>query len=66
MIDDAAQHVGKPVCEIDTVEFRRGDQGVYRGGALSPAVAFGSDLPLTIEQTSRTDTIPSATRGHGR
>jgi hypothetical protein len=27
MVGDAAQHIGEPSLRIDTVEFRRGDQG---------------------------------------
>src|SRR6516165_7505132 len=41
MVGDAAQHVGKPSLRIDTVEFRRSDQSVHRGGALTAAIGAG-------------------------
>lgn len=49
MIGDAAQHIGEPSLRIDTIEFRRGDQGVHHGGALAVpqhAVVNGQHIAL--------------------
>jgi hypothetical protein len=41
MIGNTVQHVGKPSLRIDTVEFRRADQGVHCSRSLAATIAGG-------------------------
>jgi len=38
LVGDVGEHVGEPGLRIDAVELGRGDQGVYRDGALATAI----------------------------
>jgi hypothetical protein len=45
MIGNTAQHVGKPSLRIDTVEFRRADQGVHCSRSLTATVRRDLMMP---------------------
>jgi hypothetical protein len=50
MVGDAAQHIGEPSLRIDTVEFRRGDQGWSKPARTSPSTRW----PLSQELSGAT------------
>jgi len=57
MIGNTAQHVGKPSLRIDTVEFRRADQGVHCSRSLTATVGTG-EQPCAAPESNRPVILP--------
>src|SRR5215510_13984473 len=49
MACDAGEHSGKPSLRIDVVHFRRDDEAVHGGGAISAAIGAGEEPRLPSE-----------------
>jgi hypothetical protein len=55
MVGDAGEHVGEPGLRVDVVELGRGDQRVYRRGALVPLRRSGKPARDLLQWTADAD-----------
>ena len=61
MIGNTAQYIGKPSLRIDTVEFRRADQGVHCSRSLTATVGTG-EKPCAAPESDRPVILPISGR----